>query len=99
MKTKANRTNKSEPGGDDDMLRRIRACLNLRQWRDEILGRSQVEIAMLAKVHNSRISRAESGELPKNKRCWRQLIRAYQLEDYPREFERLALGQPKAQVG
>ena len=76
--------------GDTEMLNRIRKYATLRQWRDEYLSASLTDLASRVKMHVSRFSRLESGEVPKNKRCWLPYLKAYQLEQHPNEFARMA---------
>lgn len=81
-----------EPVGGDEMLKRIRSCVTLAEYRDAVLAENQADIAHRAKVHQTAVSRLEKGELPSRRRYWAKYLKAYFLERWPMEFERLAKG-------
>lgn len=78
--------------GEDEMLRKIKECSSLGEYRDRVLGVNQDYIARRARVSRSAIAKLESGELPKKHRCRKRYMDAYQLERHPKEFETLAKG-------
>jgi DNA-binding XRE family transcriptional regulator len=67
-------------------------CVRLREFREEVLGAPQTEVALRAKVSQARISAIESGKLPR-KWNWPPYLKAYGLTES--EFHRLVTGEAK----
>lgn len=72
------------------MKRKISECATLGEYRREILQLPQHEVARRAKCQQGWISQVELGRLP---RTWNreELLKAYELEARPQEFERMIL--------
>lgn len=49
-------------------------CATLKEWRELVLGLSQLEVANLAGVKQSRISDVETGRVKPRKKHWGRLI-------------------------
>lgn len=64
-------------------------CLTLREYREEVLGMPQTDVARAAKCHQAWVSHVEGGHLPRRWK-WDNLLKAYRLE--PAEFSRLVKG-------
>lgn len=66
-------------------------CVTLAEFRIEVLGMKQSELALRAKCKQAWISQVESGHLPKP---WSRgrLLQAYGLERWEREFVRMVQG-------
>lgn len=77
------------------MRRSSRSCGTLSEWRVEVLGLRQVDVARLAACEQAWISAVERGHLP---RKWNRanLLMAYGLAGQDQEFERLVKGGAKA---
>lgn len=77
------------------MKRSVKDCISLSEYRKEVLCQPQTEIARRAKCAQGWISQVERGHLPAT---WRRdaLLKAYELESRPAEFERLVLGAAKS---
>jgi len=67
-------------------------CVRLKEYREEVLGAPQTEVALRAKVSQARISAIEAGKLPR-KWNWPPFLKAYGLTES--EFHRLVTGEAK----
>lgn len=104
MKGAQSASQMTAPGGEDAMLRKLRiiqTCRTLAEYRDRVLEKRAKDVAKDARVTPVSICRVEKGLAPQTHMDRKKYLVAYDLLDFPAEFERMvkAALQPKAQVG
>ena len=77
------------------MKRTSRQCATLKEYREQVIGLPQSEVARRAKSHQARYSAIERGGLPR-KWMWEPWLKALELNGV--EFERLVRGATMAAV-
>lgn len=72
------------------MSMQIRNCVTLREYRDQVLGLNQSDIATAALCDQSWVSAVENGKPPRrSSRTWDALLRAYGLMGQEDQFMRM----------